>query len=362
MEAVVAPDAAGERAASRHDVARRLPFRSDGLLALRGIVALFVVCHHLGIGRALASLTGLAWLGAFAISGSYAVFVFFCLSGYLMAKILDRDYAEAGTYGYYRNRAIRILPTYYLAIVVTLALSGRWQLWENWPALLLVNNYIVPPLPNTALWSLATECQFYLLAPLISIAAHRWRWVPALLLGLGVAVKLVYWLGYGLLPEDRAATLVYQSLEANLIFFMAGWCAYTYRSVLPRIPAGRGTVAAIALFAAIWLYHFAFIDNSVDGLRLSVEWMIGFPILIAGVLALLLPGLDDGGGVIRGSARVVGASLIVLGAASYAAYVFHLPLIAAVPAPPIVQLAAIYAVAVAVHFFFERPIYRLRQR
>src|SRR5262249_10762572 len=143
----------------------KTPYRFDSLLSLRGLAALFVVCHHLQVGAAMAAATGIFVLTAFALSGSYAVFIFFCISGYLMAKILDRDYGPGSIARFYWNRATRILPVYYLAVVFTVAILPYTLSLRDWPVFLLVNNYVSSPFPNAPLWSLATEVQFYSVAP-----------------------------------------------------------------------------------------------------------------------------------------------------------------------------------------------------
>lgn len=65
----------------------------------RVYLALLVVAHHLG------GLTGL---------GSYAVFGFYMLSGYLMTFIMCRNYhhTTTGFLKYSLNRFLRIYPTY----------------------------------------------------------------------------------------------------------------------------------------------------------------------------------------------------------------------------------------------------------
>lgn len=338
------------------------PFRCDSLLAFRGIAALFVVCHHLKVGPTMAALIGIPVLGAFSISGSYTVFIFFCISGFLMAKILDRDYAPPELNRYFRNRAVRILPTYYLAIAFTAVVTGYSITLKDWPLFFLLNNYFPSPLPNAALWSLATECQFYFIAPLIAWMTRRNMAAPLLLLIFGMVVKFIYWFEYDLLPDSVAAAIVYQGLAANLIYFMAGWCAYTYRHLLPTFSSLTGiAIIGIALLA-IWLYHFYFIQNTREGLRQSWEWMIAFPIIISAVMLPFLNGMDDGGRLIEQLRQPLGYALTFLGITSYAAYVIHLPVFEAFRAPLLLHLVAVYVLAYCIHVGFERPLYRYRLR
>jgi peptidoglycan/LPS O-acetylase OafA/YrhL len=329
------------------------PYRADDLLALRGVAALCVVCHHMGLGATMAESTGVALLGAFAVSGSYAVWVFFCLSGYLMAKILDRDYRSIGCF--YRNRFARVLPTYYLAVIATAVLAHRFVL-RDWPMFLLADNYLPSGFPNPALWSLATEVQFYLVAPLIALATARCRIFPIGIFGVSLAVRLLYAeIIHGLPTPDY----LYESLETNLMFFMAGWSAHTYRQLLPSMLPGLAWSIIGSVAAVSWLFHFEFIPNTVAGLYASWIWMIGLPLLVAGAMFLILPGLDQRSGKRRPSLRQM--LLYGLGVTSYSVYVVHFALIKPNVFPNIiVNLSAIYAVAACIFFFFERPLFRLR--
>ena len=332
------------------------PYRNDSLLSLRGLAAFSVVCHHLGVGAFLAALTGIAMAGALAISGSYAVEIFFCISGYLMAKILDRSYGPGHVGKFYWNRAARVLPTYYLAVAVTAALSWHTIGANAWPILLLVDNYFFEPrLANPALWSLSTEFQFYLIAPLVAATIRIWRPALVLLLLTALAVKILYFVGINRLSWEPRE-FVYMGLEANLIFFMSGWFGYVHRARLPVLPPRTGLMIVTAVVAAVWLFHFTYIDNSFAGLCGSAAWMLVFPVAIGAMCILVLPSLDDGGSA--GSLSSVDRVLYFLGVTSYSVYVLHMSYMTTVPA--LLQLMFVYAAAFGVFVVFERPLFRLR--
>jgi peptidoglycan/LPS O-acetylase OafA/YrhL len=336
------------------------PYRPDALLSLRGLAALAVVCHHAGLGPYLAALTGSTLLGAFAVSGSYAVIVFFCISGYLMAKILDRSYGPDDITKFYWNRAARVLPTYYLAFVITAGLY--WQLMSSqaWPVLALANNYFFTiQFPNAALWSLATECQFYLIAPLIAGMARRWTSVPICLMLAGLAAKALYFvLSDQVTPQHRH--IMYMGLEANLLPFMSGWAAYTYRSRLPVLSPRLGLIIITAAMMAIWLFHFLYIDNTPSGLYRSAMWMLIFPVVLSAICILILPALDRG----ELGAKSFGLGdqfLFFLGVTSYSVYVLHLRLIGIIMQLSVpLKILLVYAAATIVFVAFEKPLFRLR--
>jgi len=94
----------------------------DMLLALRAFACLLVVSHHsiinmhnniwLENNKSIWPLFSPAWVG---------IWIFFVLSGYLMGKGFFTDrYSrdKKGAINFYINRAIRILPLYYFAILI----------------------------------------------------------------------------------------------------------------------------------------------------------------------------------------------------------------------------------------------------
>jgi peptidoglycan/LPS O-acetylase OafA/YrhL len=77
---------------------------------LRFVLALMVMLSHL-------------WTELSLWAGPYAVFGFFLLSGYLMARVLNRSYASAGgTRRFFANRALRIYPPYLAILALSVLL------------------------------------------------------------------------------------------------------------------------------------------------------------------------------------------------------------------------------------------------
>ena len=172
----------------------RLDYRPD-IDGLRALAIAAVVVFHAFPAAARGGFTG--------------VDVFFVISGYLISRIIWRG-LEARSFTlawFYGRRVLRLFPALVLVLVTTLA-AGRWLflpdayetlgkdvaaaaafasnvvLWQD--AGYFTENAALRPL--THLWSLAVEEQFYLLFPLLLIAAHRsWRLTGALLTLLAAA-------------------------------------------------------------------------------------------------------------------------------------------------------------------------------
>ena len=140
---------------------------------LRGLAIILVITFHY-FGRF--SLFSLGWSG---------VDLFFVLSGYLITMRLMENRDKPDRFlRFYRNRALRIMPLYYLALAVffiTLVFFVsaknlyRFDFYkENWAGFLLFfQNWTLifekPPVEVHLqhFWSLAIEEQFYLLWPFL---------------------------------------------------------------------------------------------------------------------------------------------------------------------------------------------------
>jgi peptidoglycan/LPS O-acetylase OafA/YrhL len=110
--------------------------------------------------------------------------IFFVLSGFVIVRLLIREYAKSGDFwikGFYARRALKIVPPF--LFVVTLATSLTWNnnysalavlaqhfFFFNWYLLatghtiLLTNTEVLPG--SQLVWTLAVEEQFYILIAL----------------------------------------------------------------------------------------------------------------------------------------------------------------------------------------------------
>lgn len=139
-----------------------MQYRAD-IQILRGISVLLVVLFHLGFSSFQ--------------SGFLGVDVFFVISGFLMAVLYNHNDVK----GFFRRRALRLLPAYYVTIISTVILSTLFvtrnesvQVFEQayfgsifasnigfWFENSYFSNSAFNPLLH--LWSLGVEIQFYLI-------------------------------------------------------------------------------------------------------------------------------------------------------------------------------------------------------
>ena len=124
--------------------------------------------------------------------------VFFALSGFLLWR---RHAAETGWASYYVKRLARIMPAYWVTVVVVLLLfpvateGGGPGAVATVANLLLMQNYVPDGLVGglTHLWSLCVEIFFYLLMPLLALAVGRRRRRVRVVAILGVGALSYLW-------------------------------------------------------------------------------------------------------------------------------------------------------------------------
>lgn len=117
---------------------------------------------------------------ALALAGESGVTLFFVLSGFLLFLPYARALLFAGRWplalSFYVRRALRILPAYYLSLLVLILWEQRdYFLPANLPKLLLFVSFFMDSsrltfrLLDGPFWTLAVEWQFYMILPLLAL-------------------------------------------------------------------------------------------------------------------------------------------------------------------------------------------------
>ena len=160
------------------------PPRLPALDALRAGGAAAVVAVHVGFAT---GFTGSSSWGGMVARLDVGVAIFFVLSGFL----LFRPYAYAMAHGarrpsagrYLWRRALRILPAYWLTVVICLlVLPGNagvsWSEWVRYATFTQFygHGHLHDALGHT--WSLTVEAAFYLLLPVLGVLAVGRSWRP----------------------------------------------------------------------------------------------------------------------------------------------------------------------------------------
>lgn len=297
-------------------------FPADGQFQVMGILRLLLAI----------SVTVMHFMPAlgvrFLVEGHVAVKLFYIISGFYMALVLTERYTGPGSYRtFLGNRLLRLLPTYYLLLLLPVAVTIAGRLLTGRPltfgglstwsehghhiepmagVLLAVSNLtvigqefswagaveaatgnwvwtddrlapgMVPGFSFLGIppsWTLGIELEFYCLAPmLVALRTSRLLWVcvASLLCRLALA---------GWVPSLNA---LWQShfLPTELIYFLTG--VLSYRAFAAQRDAGNlPTMAARARFVVPGLI----------GLFVAYPHLPVGPrtVLVAGALALALP-------------------------------------------------------------------------
>jgi len=167
------------------------------LNSLRGLACLAVLFFH-GLWWYIPhNATGLAhWLALGTSDGFRGVNLFFVLSGLLITGLL-LDSRERPDYfkRFYKRRALRILPPYYMMLIL-LAIYGVPRAFLGISLLHAANMAPLLGIPTYGvLWSLGVEEQFYLVWPLV-VRRAKTRILVFLALGLFLnSITLPVWHG-----------------------------------------------------------------------------------------------------------------------------------------------------------------------
>lgn len=360
---------ANDRAGTHHP-------RLLALDGLRGFAILLVVAYHVG-GGASFRFPPLHWFGEAIKQGWTGVLLFFVLSGFLITGILwDSRGQQHWLRNFYMRRALRILPLYYLALLLVLlgaAVAGtfHYALARIWPPLLFLQDFPglpgeymrhnYSPLPIIHLWSLAVEEQFYLLWPFLLLLPKTKR--SALYL-----CTAIFLLSAAVNIAEAFVPVIRQHLPlviTNAAEIAAGaWLAIAYRT-----PHWSRLQKPARIAAPLGLLFFTL--SVVYPRRLGGTPALAITLCFAGLLVLAIqPGI---------TARILSLrALRWLGTLSYGIYVYHVLLwpvfnfaaahiagsthgavyhIIQIP----VRLAITLLVSWVSFHYFERPFLRLKR-
>lgn len=228
----------------------------------------------------LISHMGYSWYGY--NPGVMAVAVFYLLAGHVVAKLWLNAPAEQRLRWFLRDRALRILPQYYVSLGVAIALwwwlqpdsfhvSATPSLFD-WFAnfsLIPLNYFMFNGVDGFTLlapsWSLAVEIQFYLLVPWLFAARYRF----GLALAVSVSVFTLAQMGY-LNPDIYG----YRLLPGVLFLFMSGALCIRPSKPQQRLLLGGWLVGLVYVGCLFTQPH-----NPSFVLEVALGFVVGLPVV-----------------------------------------------------------------------------------
>jgi peptidoglycan/LPS O-acetylase OafA/YrhL len=370
------PAVAGSRIdPARAGVAPARSFRAD-IEGLRAVAVALVVVFHAGVA---------------AVGGGYiGVDVFYVISGFLITGLLFEELERTGSIAFaafYARRAGRLLPMASLVLVAVAigtqfftpplfrpqvasdAISAALY-YSNWHFAHNSVDYLglgAAQNPVLHYWSLSVEEQFYLVWPLLLVAAARLRRRGArgnarIRLGVVIGLAGACSLAYSLIATRAQPTVAFFATTTRVWEFAVGAGVALLTPSLKRLPLPAATLAGVAGLAAI------------VGSALLYNASTAFPgtaaiVPVAGAAAIIAAGL-------AAPHRGVGALLSLpparyVGRISYAWYLWHWPCLVfartarwAGPGGKIgwiataIAVAVSFALAASTHTLVEVPMRR----
>jgi len=342
--------------------------RSSRVESLRALAALGVLVEHsYGYAHGFSATAIFSTFGdRLLASTGNGVYLFFSLSGYLLFLPFARHYylgsSKPSVGKYASNRAVRILPLYYVVIITYLLLgSATLSQWVHY--LTFTQNFsngsllrIDPPT-----WSIVAEVEFYAALPLFAWALGRLSQGSlrrgALLLGAVTAIAVLIRFGF---VGTHASTMAIYSPFTNTMFFAPGMFLALAKCARPERFVAR--LPGVLRRAEVWLLVGV-------GLWVAHAWLFSYDELVAlaslAVLgACVLP--FEGGFALE---VLEWRALALLGTASYSLYLWHdgvtKALATVVPGGFVGLLVVVVPVCCAIAFasyaIIERPFLRLRK-
>ncbi|MGE3517786.1 MAG: acyltransferase family protein [Vicinamibacterales bacterium] len=296
------------------------------LTGIRFVLALWVIVHHLsGPGRMLHPLASASPVVGALIGAAFAALtVFFAISGFVLARrYRSTRWTRPRLLRYAAARFGRIYPLYLLSLVILapiiLEAARSGELGGPWNCLsllanhaLLLQGWVKPAVNwNTPAWSLSCEVFFYACAPLVVRGVRHPSW-PRI-----VGVALVAFA----VPVALRLTVAPPIPKVLLYFgdFVAGVAA---AGAYERLGGQSGRLS----YVGPWLSAAGLIGGM--GLllwRAASGWSLLFDAGVRLASLLLVLGLASSAGWL---ARMLSSRrALVLGGASYAIYILHVPLL-----------------------------------
>jgi len=310
---------------------------------LRAVAAIYVVMHHASYQfypNEYGSLKGLQRVSMTAFSlGHYAVDLFIVLSGFcLMLPVLNNDFRlRGGVLHFLKRRAIRILPPYYFALIVSLALiyfcigdktGSHWDV-----SIPVTTNDIVAHVfliqdffkstnykINHSLWSVSLESHIYLLFPLILLSWRKF--------GAAVSLFLAILLSALIFISESYGVKFYPDLNADWVGVSPFIILFILGMIAAKLTFADGKTRTIVNRLPWWLFFIVMVVITVA----TKPVMLRYP-----VMSIYLRDVETGIASLFflmacTNVRMINRffswkPLVFLGTFSYSIYLLHAPLL-----------------------------------
>ena len=302
--------------------------RVPWLDGVRAIAALYVVLHHtwLMVWPAFPVNNGPAWTGVL-VYGQFAVALFIVVSGYSLTLRPASHAGEllGGSAGFFRGRARRILPPYWAALAISTLLLFALRQFDPTVVYstksvvvhaLLLQDLVQHSVINGTFWSIAVECQIYILFPLVLLLLRR-RGATAVVVAAAVLVVAGHAAASAVPVLHKFDDLTPQFF----VLFVLGVVAARRPGdeLPPRRRRWLGRIAASSVVALV-------LGRLLIGPVRFADHFFWADMLVGIAVAAWLAMLGDGA-LPRVRRALASRPLALVGAASYSIYLIHAPIL-----------------------------------
>ncbi len=289
------------------------PDRVDFLLIVRGIAAISVIYWHLG-----GYITRDEYFASFfIIPGSFAVWIFFMMSGYLIGHGL--------IYGRYQptfkdirrfwfNRLLRIYPIFITVSLIAILISNPVVSIDFISKELLMMQFEHEYSLVGVFWTLGVEMQFYLLAPLIIFSyraifrKYSENWWILYLIALIPLITILIW------RQKFSTALDLRDVIGNLSHFSVGMIVAGYKNKILSSKFLKNNIV-LFLIATLIVLLIVFLNHEY---KLNIKTIIFMDIIGIGLITLH---------ILLEEKKLISNFLIkylmILGVLSYGTYAWH---------------------------------------
>lgn len=355
--------------------------RNVGLDIARSIAIVMVLISHSRIFFAR-----FGDVQSLSFNGLLGVELFFVLSGFLIGKIIIREFIDGNgsLIKFYSRRWMRTLPTYFLVLTVLIVIAqntGKPYYWEHY---FFIQNFNYNQLDFFgASWSLSIEEWFYFLTPLClyfllkSVKVNRKTFFFGFCIGiiiLSIVAKIIYTYLYNPPWDAGIRKQIFLRMDSLMFGVLLAGLRHYYPNIYERFSSVKLFIISFILIVAIILYYVIELDAGRPRMDHSI---IGRTILfdiISMTFVIMIWALEKSKRVnaISGGLKKV---ITFIALTSYSVYLVHLEIFgylneksAAIPSVPIMFLilvggvAIVYLVAYLLYRFWEKPFMDLRDR
>lgn len=354
------------------------------MAGLRGVACLAVFMVHFqqqtGVGGELAGLD----LKRLLTNGNSGVALFFTLSAFLLSMPFWQSLSQRQPLPrldvFWLRRLARILPAYYVCLTGLVVLGRHWQdvggpsdIGLHYALLFGFRDATIFGI-NPPFWTLAVECQFYLLLPVPFLIFRRAppAGLALLLLALSGCAYAAFVLVIRMTGDADPGPALTYSLFAHLPHFLLGMAAAPVHLHLTRAlrhpsVGARIVIDIVVVMSAVGVI--LILGTSMDDVLQVPHGRYNWPFvpILLAVLVCLVPFGQATRAVLEAW------PLRAIGLVSYGVYLYHLPVQHATARAlaasdggvggrtvmfGVVSLAATLAVAAVSYGVIERPLLR----